>query len=137
MKIKNNIFKNVSTGPGVTCLTAVTPKFPCTLTLFQPGAVASKFSLFSCPRYSYVLLNKGLIYNFFAVQLPEDQRRNGRQDDDAPEATTDAGTTQPPNTITVIISRALQNIWGQWGQGVSYKNQFYLKFSLPLPLILL
>ena len=80
---------------------------------------------------------KDLFTMFFAVQLPEDQRRNGRQDDDAPEATTDAGTTQPPNTITVIISRALQNIWGQWGQGVSYKNQFYLKFSLPLPLILL
>lgn len=35
------------------------------------------------------------------IQLPEDQRRNGRQDDAAPEATTDAGTTQPPNTITV------------------------------------
>jgi hypothetical protein len=35
------------------------------------------------------------------IQLPEDQRRNGRQDDDAPEATTDAGTTQAPNTITV------------------------------------
>ena len=50
---------------------------------------------------------KDLFTMFFAVQLPEDQRRNGRQDDDAPEATTDAGTTQPPNTITVRTRRKL------------------------------
>ena len=61
------------------------------------------------------MFNSGLIYNFFSVQLPEDQRRNGRQDDDAPEATTDAGTTQAPNTITVIISLGLTEHMGTVG----------------------
>jgi len=35
------------------------------------------------------------------IDLPEDARRLGRQEDSATDAPEDAGTTQPPNTITV------------------------------------